>query len=187
MQALTPTTLTPATLTHGPADDLGRPISSATGSADLALYPLEDLGGLVRTAFRAGDPTRPGLAVCDLAHWLPADERRRLSALIARAPEMADEIERLRAERGEARAEVERMAARWSGLYETHQSVKSDRDALISEIAHLRADKAKLAEAVERQVANIERWLETGEAADADESKSIYDQLVAALAAAKGD
>lgn len=50
----------------------------------------------------------------------------------------------------------------------------------------------QMREAIARQVANIERWMETGAPADADESRSIYEQLRAALAAAtpktsKGD
>jgi len=43
-----------------------------------------------------------------------------------------------------------------------------------------------LLEACKRQVANIERWLETGVPADAEESRSIYEQLVAAIAKAEG-
>lgn len=38
--------------------------------------------------------------------------------------------------------------------------------------------------ALERVIANVERWLETGEAATPDESKSIYEQMVAARDAA---
>lgn len=38
-----------------------------------------------------------------------------------------------------------------------------------------------LTAALERQRANIEHWLETGEAAGPEESKSIYDQICAAL------
>lgn len=46
-----------------------------------------------------------------------------------------------------------------------------------------RAHEAMLA-ALRRQVENINRWLETGVPADAEESRSIYDQMVAAIAAA---
>ena len=38
-----------------------------------------------------------------------------------------------------------------------------------------------LQNAASRQVQNIERWIETGVPADAEESKSIYDQLKSAL------
>lgn len=41
-------------------------------------------------------------------------------------------------------------------------------------------------DAIVRQLENIERWIETGIPADADESKSIYDQLCAARAKASG-
>lgn len=40
---------------------------------------------------------------------------------------------------------------------------------------------ALLTAALERQRANIERWLETGEAANPEESKSIYEQICSAL------
>lgn len=43
-----------------------------------------------------------------------------------------------------------------------------------------RENKA-LRAALERQRTNIEHWLETGEAASREESKSIYDQICAAL------
>ncbi|EPY03523.1 hypothetical protein [Magnetospirillum fulvum] len=66
-------------------------------AADLVIYPLEDLGGLIRTAFHSGDPARPGLEVCEIAHHLPTDERRRLSALFATAPDLSAENERIRA------------------------------------------------------------------------------------------
>lgn len=49
------------------------------------------------------------------------------------------------------------------------------------EAIRVRAENARLREAVLRQVENIERWIETGVPADADESKSIYDQLRTAL------
>ena len=38
-----------------------------------------------------------------------------------------------------------------------------------------------LTAALERQRANIEHWLETGEPASSEESKSIYEQICAAL------
>lgn len=40
--------------------------------------------------------------------------------------------------------------------------------------------------AIQRQIENIEHWMETGEAASPEQSKSIYDQLVAARDAALG-
>jgi hypothetical protein len=52
--------------------------------------------------------------------------------------------------------------------------------------ARLIASAPELLAACERQVANIERWLETGVPADAAESKSIYDQMKAAIAKAEG-
>lgn len=45
---------------------------------------------------------------------------------------------------------------------------------------------ALLTAALERQRANIERWIETGEPASPDESKSIYEQICAALEAQDG-
>jgi hypothetical protein len=42
-------------------------------------------------------------------------------------------------------------------------------------------DNQRLRAAVLRQVENIERWRETGIPADADESRSIYEQLCAAI------
>lgn len=41
-------------------------------------------------------------------------------------------------------------------------------------------------EAIKRQIENIEKWLETGKPADEEESKSIYDQMVAAINKAEG-
>ncbi len=52
--------------------------------------------------------------------------------------------------------------------------------------AHLIAAAPDLAEAVRRQVENIERWRETGIPASPEESKSIYEQLLAALTRATG-
>lgn len=40
--------------------------------------------------------------------------------------------------------------------------------------------------AIKRQVENIERWRETGTPADPEESRSIYEQLLAALSKAEG-
>ena len=44
--------------------------------------------------------------------------------------------------------------------------------------------EADMLAALERMIANIERWLKTGEAATPEESKSIYEQMVAARDAA---
>jgi len=52
--------------------------------------------------------------------------------------------------------------------------------------ANLIAAAPNLLAACKRQIANIERWLETGVPASAEESKSIYDQMVAAVAKAEG-
>lgn len=51
--------------------------------------------------------------------------------------------------------------------------------------AHLIAAAPEMYEALKRQQANIRRWLETGVAADPEESKSISDQIDAALAKAE--
>lgn len=53
------------------------------------------------------------------------------------------------------------------------------REEMQAEIDRLRA-------AIVRQVANIDRWLGTGIAADADESRSIYDQLCEAIGTDRG-
>ena len=52
--------------------------------------------------------------------------------------------------------------------------------------ARLIAAAPDLAAAVRRQVENIERWRETGIPATPEESKSIYEQLLAALTRATG-
>jgi len=60
---------------------------------------------------------------------------------------------------------------------ELRQNIKCVRAQLAAanrEIERLRA-------ALQRQVANVEQWLETGVPASAEESKSIYEQMVAAL------
>lgn len=49
-------------------------------------------------------------------------------------------------------------------------------------VSALQARVRELEEALQRQKANIEHWLDTGEAAGPEESKSIYDQICAALA-----
>ena len=56
----------------------------------------------------------------------------------------------------------------------------TSREALRDRIATLEA-------ALKRQVDNVERWMETGVPADAEESRSIYEQMVSALREAKGD
>ncbi len=48
----------------------------------------------------------------------------------------------------------------------------------------MQAEIERLRAAIARQVANIDRWLETGIPADADESRSIYDQLCEAIGTA---
>ena len=53
--------------------------------------------------------------------------------------------------------------------------------------AYLIAAAPQLLAACKRQVANIERWLETDIPANAEESKSIYEELKAAVKAAEGD
>lgn len=47
--------------------------------------------------------------------------------------------------------------------------------------AYQRPEVEQARRAIKRQVENIERWLETGQVADEAESKSIYDELRAAL------
>lgn len=44
-----------------------------------------------------------------------------------------------------------------------------------------KAQNKAMREALERQRTNIEHWIETGKAASPEESKSIYDQICAAL------
>ena len=50
----------------------------------------------------------------------------------------------------------------------------------------MQAEIERLRAAIARQVANIDRWLETGIPADADESRSIYDQLCEAIGTDRG-
>lgn len=52
--------------------------------------------------------------------------------------------------------------------------------------AHAIAAVPPMYAALDRQIKNIEHWLETGEAAGPEESRSIYEQLVAARDAALG-
>ncbi|KFC62729.1 hypothetical protein FF80_03296 [Devosia sp. LC5] len=54
-------------------------------------------------------------------------------------------------------------------------------------IAAMSASLKGAREALKRQKANIEHWLETGEAASPEESKSIYDQICAALPNTTGE
>lgn len=54
-------------------------------------------------------------------------------------------------------------------------------------VSALQARVRKLEGALQRQKANIEHWLDTGEAAGPEESKSIYDQICAALAEQEAD
>lgn len=55
-----------------------------------------------------------------------------------------------------------------------HRRIAPPSPAPAGEVERLRA-------AIKRQVENIDRWRETGEPASPEESKSIYEQLVAAL------
>ena len=82
--------------------------------------------------------------------------------------EMQVEIERLREEVASLEADT--------GPCRAH-ACRRVRTEMQAEIERLRA-------AIARQVANIDRWLETGIPADADESKSIYDQLCEAIGTA---
>lgn len=54
------------------------------------------------------------------------------------------------------------------------------------EDARLIAAAPEMLAALERQAANIARWIETGEPAGREESKSISDQICAAIAKATG-
>ena len=88
-----------------------------------------------------------------------------------------------RAEAAEARAEA--AEARLA-------EVESERDAAVEaaavEFRNYQAATARAAPAyaaLKRQHENIQRWLETGEPASAEESKSIADQIAAALELAK--
>lgn len=62
-----------------------------------------------------------------------------------------------------------------------HTAVKNKADA------HLIAAAPDMLAALERQLTNMDRWLETGVPADAEESESIYNQMVAAVAKAMGE
>ncbi len=59
-------------------------------------------------------------------------------------------------------------------------------DGYAEAIAPCLAASTRMLKALKRQVENVERWLETGEPASAEESRSIYEQMVKAIAAAKG-
>ncbi len=61
------------------------------------------------------------------------------------------------------------------------QKVYSVRHKAADRIEALEAQLKAAREALERQKLNIDHWLETGIAAGPEESKSIYDQICAAL------
>ena len=61
-----------------------------------------------------------------------------------------------------------------------------DRDLAIYLVKAVNSHEA-LVEALTRQIGNIERWRETGISAGPEESKSIYDQMKAALKLAEGE
>ena len=73
------------------------------------------------------------------------------------------------------------MIARWPDDCEYERKEAESQAAAAMELPEVRA----LVEAVTRQVENIDDWLATSIPAGPIESKSIYDQLSAALAAAK--
>lgn len=59
-----------------------------------------------------------------------------------------------------------------------------DINRLLARANSLAAEVERLRAALKRQRDNIEHWLATGEAAGPDESKSIYEQICAALSPA---
>lgn len=147
-------------------------------TTDLVICPLEDLGGLIRTAFHSGDPARPGLEVCEIAHHLPDDERHRLSALFATAPDLAAENARIRA------------------LYLEAERALTD---ALSETGRLRDLRGKLVGALERLIKayqhtlrlGYERITELGGSCDAPEVMEDGDpelrSATAALRLARGE
>jgi hypothetical protein len=66
------------------------------------------------------------------------------------------------------------------------RNLSADDEGGANRNAKLIAAAPDLLSACKRQIANIERWLETGAPASPEESKSIYDQMVAAVAKAEG-
>lgn len=54
-------------------------------------------------------------------------------------------------------------------------------DRMNAALSEARAEIEALRAAIKRQVDNIDHWRATGEPASPEESKSIYDQIVAAL------
>lgn len=67
---------------------------------------------------------------------------------------------------------------------ETPEQAEALAKAFVAQMEAGRAAPAMYA-ALKRQHENIQRWLETGEPASAEESKSIADQIAAALELAK--
>lgn len=72
------------------------------------------------------------------------------------------------------REQIERLKSKADTCYELMRVDLKAREAAERENKALR-------DALERQRTNIEHWLETGESASPEESKSIYDQICAAL------
>ncbi|WP_323015921.1 hypothetical protein [Devosia sp.] len=88
----------------------------------------------------------------------------------------AEQIERLTRERDEA------LQSRITDLESLIAAQHGDVVVRTAILLYEKDDKiALLTAALERQRANIERWLETGEAANPEESKSIYEQICSAL------
>ncbi len=88
----------------------------------------------------------------------------------------------------EARAEIERLREAAKGqlvvintAIAERERAERNRDMWKDQCERQAARLELLHAAIKRQVDNIERWRETGKPASPDESKSIYEQLVAAL------
>lgn len=101
---------------------------------------------------------------------------------------VADAIEALRAERDQQTKEINALLVAAASKGEEPDLMLSEwRNALARaeraeeafEIA--KAHRDRLESAARRQIQNIEHWLETSEPASPEESRSIYEQLKAAL------
>lgn len=111
------------------------------------------------------------------------------AALIAERANMQqthrESLERLAALIARQQAHITRLEAEVDWMVTSRLRMK-DRYRNSAIAANTRAETAEaqnkaMSEALERQRANIEHWISTGKAASPEESKSIYDQICAAL------